>query len=114
MIMTTGRPLQTLAVTGLIMCKWCFQDGLSEQEPATSGQPSSESAAESTEAAQQSNQRRRAANWAGKSSIIDQLNELVGELRDIDSSIAAHVRRSNTPYLMPQLTFIGLGHATPS
>ena len=38
-------------------------------------------------------ERRRTAHWAGKASVIEQLNELVGELRDIDSNIALHVSR---------------------
>ncbi len=36
--------------------------------------------------------RERAGNWAGKPSVIDQLNELILELRDIEGSIAVHVR----------------------
>ena len=36
--------------------------------------------------------RERQGNWAGKASVIDQLNELIQELKDIDSSIAVHVR----------------------
>lgn len=36
-------------------------------------------------------ERRRIAHWAGKASVVEQLNELVGELRDIDSNIALHV-----------------------
>jgi hypothetical protein len=43
------------------------------------------------EAVQQSTQRRRTGNWAGKANVIEQLNELVAELKDIDCNIALHV-----------------------
>ncbi len=68
-----------------------FQDGPAEKEAAAAP---SQQAPDSQDAAQSGAQRRRGGHWEGKASIIDQLNELVGELRDIDSNIALHVRLS--------------------
>lgn len=68
----------------------CVQDGPAEGEAAAAqSQPAADSAGE---AAQSGAQRRsRASIWEGKASIVDQVNELVGELPDIDSNIALHV-----------------------
>ncbi|BDA45541.1 probable translation initiation factor eIF-2B subunit beta [Coccomyxa sp. Obi] len=63
------------------------EDGPAEQETAATP---SQQAVDSQDVAQSGAQRRRAATWEGKASIIDQLNELVAELRDIDSNIALH------------------------
>lgn len=72
-----------------------FQDGPAEQEAAAAP---SQQATDSQDVAQSGAQRRRAAPWEGRASVIDQLNELVGELRDIDSNIALHVRAPLSPH----------------
>ena len=72
----------------------CIQDEPAEQEAAAAP---SQQAADNQDVAQSGAQRRRAAPWEGRASIIDQLNDLVGELRDIDSNIALHVRAITFP-----------------
>jgi hypothetical protein len=77
------------------------QDGPAEQAVAAPSQH----APDSQDVAQSGAQRRRGGHWEGKASIIDQLNELVGELRDIDSSIALHVRLPLTMHMLVQALF---------
>ena len=71
------------------------QDGNGEhaEPPSVSEEPAATaSAAAAHSTSGNKAERRRAALWPGKASVIDQLNELVGELRDLESNIALHVR----------------------
>ncbi len=85
-----------------------LQDGPAGQEAEAAP---SQQAVDSQDVAQSGAQRRRAAPWEGRASIIDQLNELVGELRDIDSNIALHVRTPLPPHAGALLAHV---HQSPA
>ena len=50
--------------------------------------------------------RRAAGLYAGKPSIVEQLNEFIQELKDIDTSIAAHVRPRLSGMPFPQCALL--------